>query len=121
MVLSAHYLKEGAARMAWWGYLLLFLIATVTALIAPRALHRVRCQACRTALQAVRQLHPDWRVFYAVHRATEPTRDVVAVFYMPPTVLVKPGPYLLVAVDRDQQVENLPQDRNSPYAFHGRK
>ncbi len=53
--------------------------------------------------------------------ATEPTRDVVAVIYQSPGLMVKPAPYVLVAVGRDGVAMELPEDIESPYAIRGRK
>jgi hypothetical protein len=107
--------------MAWWEALLLTLLVAAAVSVARQAWHQFRCPACRAARQAVRDRHPGWRVSDAWHRASEPERDVVAVFYMPPGVLIMPAPYLLVAVGRDGTAEELPDDIESPYAIRGRK
>jgi len=107
--------------MVWWEYLLLALLVAAAVSVARQTWHQLRCPACRTARQAVRRWHPDWRVFDAWHRASEAAREVVAVFYMPPQVLIKPAPYVLVAVGRNGVAEELPDEIESPYAIRGRK
>lgn len=109
--------------MAWeaCGIAWIVILALMVVSMARETWHQFRCSACRTAAQAVRVWHPDWKVFGASHRATEPDRDVVAVFYMPPGGLIEPSPYRLVVVRRNGAAEELPDDFESPYAIRGRK
>jgi hypothetical protein len=115
--------------MVWWEYLLLALLtATAVSVVWQtwhqmrwQTWHQMRCPACRAARQAVRRWHPDWQVSDASHRASEAVRDVVAVFYMPPRVRIKPTPYILVSVGRDGAAEELPDNIESPYYIRGRK
>lgn len=83
--------------------------------------HQYRCPACRVARQAMRERHPDWRISDAWHRASEPTRDVVAVFYELPRMVHFPTLYRLVVVNHDGVIEELPDDMDSPYMIRGRK
>jgi hypothetical protein len=81
--------------------------------------------ACR-ARQALRDRHPDWQVWtgWMSHRATEPGRAVVAVFYRQPGHVCFPptGQYKLFAVTSDlNKVEELPDSPDSPYLIHGLK
>ena len=101
--------------------LILSLLAVAAGSMVRDAWHQRRCPACKAARQAIRERHPDWRVSNAQHRASEPHRDVIAVFYMPPPVWCEPAPYSLVAVGRDGSTEELPDDIDSPYAIRGRK
>lgn len=83
-----------------------------------------RCRYCSAARQAFNLRHPGWRALagWHTHRATEPDRVVVAVFYRRPDLRVRPDPYRLFAVSRDlSAVEELPDDPHSPYAIRGRK
>jgi len=80
--------------------------------------HGYRWPACRAARRVVRDRHPDWRLCGSTHRATEPGRDVVAVFHQQLGLRHRPTPYRLVVVDRGAgAAEVLPDDPGSPYAF----
>ena len=87
--------------------------------------HQARCPYCRSAREAVQALHPDWRVWTTLthsHRASEPDREVVAIFYQQPNIVTEPPPYVLVAVSRDCfHCEMLTEDSESRYHIHGRK
>lgn len=108
--------------MAWWEVVVLGYGAVLALLAAPDVWHWLRCPACPAARRAVAGWHPGWRVAGASHRAAEPDRDVVAVFYQDPPVMYEPPRYRLVAVDRRSGVATeLPDDPDSPYAVRGLK
>ena len=84
---------------------------------ARRDRHRRRCPACRAAEALVASRHPEW-LLSSEHRAAEPGRDVVAVFYYRPDDFVIPTPYLVIAVDRaNGHASELPGDLAAPYYF----
>ena len=104
--------------LGWCGLLLFLLVAAV------RDWWHVReCGYCDAAREAVRRLHPNWHVYSVrpfAHRAVEPARVVVAVFYREPDVITEPPPYLLVAVSHDRaRCEIIPDEL--PYKILGRK
>jgi hypothetical protein len=107
--------------MDWWEGLFLTCLAVAAVFTARDIWHQTRCPACKAARQVIRERHPDWQISSSQHRASEPHRDVVAVFYMPPRVWCEPTPYCLVAVGHDGMIEELPDDIDSPYAIRGRK
>jgi hypothetical protein len=66
--------------------------------------HYKECGYCRAAKTAARQLHPDWDVWTVrtwSHRATEPDRVLIAVFYREPKRTADSPHYLLFATSHD--------------------
>ena len=108
--------------MAWWEWVVLAYAVILVPWLAWDLWHHARCPACRAARQAMRERYPACHVSGSSHRATEPGRVVVTVFYSPPSpTVVRPEPYWLVAVVAGGEVEELPDDPESPYRILGRK
>lgn len=111
--------------MTWWQVLLVVwaVVLAVSVLIAHERdrRHLAKCLTCPAALKFIRDRRPDWKVAGTSHRASEAERDVIAVFYMPPDVVVEPTPYQLVAVYRNGEIAELSDDVGSPYRILGRK
>jgi hypothetical protein len=63
--------------------------------------HGWRCKECLAAQEYVKSNHPEWDVWTSLksHRAKEPERMIVAVFYQIPGQISRPAPYLLLAVE----------------------
>jgi hypothetical protein len=99
-------------------------LAACTVYIAVDEWRSRHCPYCRAARQALSLNHPGWRALatWHRHRAGEPNRVVVAVFYERPNMSFRPTPYLLFAVARDlSAVEEMADDPHSPYAIQGRR
>jgi hypothetical protein len=107
--------------MSWWEWLLLACAVIFTPWMLWDFLHYNCCFACRLSRNVMHDRYPDCRVSGSSHRATEPGRAVVAVFYIPPPPVIKPEPYWLVAVDRGGVVQQLAPEAEPLYRILGRK
>lgn len=102
--------------------LLLLILAAGSLDGARRDRHRRRCPACRAAVAHVAASHPEWLNLWSEHRAAEPSRDVVAVFYFSPDEFEGPSTYLIVAVNRATgRASELPGNLGAPYHIRGVK
>lgn len=107
--------------MDWHLYPLLMFLAVLGLWVGLDLWHTARCTSYRAARRAVREWNPRWEVTDSNHRASEPERDVVAVFYQDPPSHCEPSPYVLVAVGRSGEIEGLPVSANPQYALMPRK
>jgi hypothetical protein len=79
----------------------LFLCIPLFTWIYDIATHSKTCAECLAAQEYVKSNHPEWEVWTSLksHRAKEPERMIVAVFYQIPGQPARPAPYLLFGVE----------------------
>jgi len=78
--------------------------------------------AKRTAKAFLQNEHPNFCVYHTALRAEEEDRFVFAVFYTLPEKMVKPTPYMLVAIHRkDLAAKIIDPPQESEYWIRGRR